>query len=274
MSLPLVVSPDFKQQHEQLLRRLPHATLLSGDDGVGLLTIARDIAGDYSLLIQPTEATKTTLGSIGIETVRSLYEQTRGRTTDRQVIIIDDADRMSEPAQNAFLKLLEEPGQGIYFVLTSHHPERLLSTIRSRTAIVRVPHSTSAQSRQLLATLGIDAQAAQQALFIADGRPAELIRLAQSPRAREALITLMRDARNLIDGDRYTAYSTALQYAQSFAQAERLLHAVKRLLEHAIARGGDSRRIDQLQGVIDTHQRLQAAANPRLQLAQFVIQYL
>ncbi len=47
-------------------------------------------------------------------------------------IIINDAHKMSVEAQNAFLKNLEEPPQGIIYILISSQPDHLLTTIKSR----------------------------------------------------------------------------------------------------------------------------------------------
>lgn len=52
-----------------------------------------------------------------------------------KVYLLFDADRMLPPAQNAFLKVLEEPPQSILFLLTCENAENLLRTIRSRVTI-------------------------------------------------------------------------------------------------------------------------------------------
>jgi len=49
-----------------------------------------------------------------------------------RVILISDAHRMNEEAQNALLKNLEEPPEGIIFILTTAYPGLLRETIRSR----------------------------------------------------------------------------------------------------------------------------------------------
>ena len=49
-----------------------------------------------------------------------------------RAIIIDEAEKMSIEAQNAFLKNLEEPPAGIIYFLITSQPEQLLSTIKSR----------------------------------------------------------------------------------------------------------------------------------------------
>jgi DNA polymerase III delta prime subunit len=54
-----------------------------------------------------------------------------------KVYIIRDADCMNMQAQNAFLKLLEEPPASARFVLCAENPEKLLPTVRSRCLLAR-----------------------------------------------------------------------------------------------------------------------------------------
>lgn len=56
--------------------------------------------------------------------------------SERKVYLIEDADCMNIPAQNAALKLLEEPPAGVYFLLCAANPALLLPTVRSRCAEV------------------------------------------------------------------------------------------------------------------------------------------
>lgn len=53
---------------------------------------------------------------------------------DRKVYIIDQADTMNSAAQNASLKLLEEPPKGVIFLLCAVNAQLLLPTVRSRCA--------------------------------------------------------------------------------------------------------------------------------------------
>lgn len=54
-----------------------------------------------------------------------------------KVYIIEEADTMNERAQNAALKLFEEPPSGVCFILCTTNPEKLLITVRSRCVLVR-----------------------------------------------------------------------------------------------------------------------------------------
>ena len=56
----------------------------------------------------------------------------------RKVYIIDEAETMNPAAQNAALKLLEEPPAGVVFLLCAVRPMQLLETVRSRCAAVKL----------------------------------------------------------------------------------------------------------------------------------------
>lgn len=61
--------------------------------------------------------------------------------------VIVDAERMTEQAQNAFLKTLEEPPPRTHIILTSEQPEQFLPTTLSR--VIRVPLMPESCTRQL-----------------------------------------------------------------------------------------------------------------------------
>lgn len=56
----------------------------------------------------------------------------------RKVYIIDGAETMNPAAQNAALKLLEEPPAAVVFLLCTVRPMQLLETVRSRCALVKL----------------------------------------------------------------------------------------------------------------------------------------
>ncbi len=56
----------------------------------------------------------------------------------RKVYILDEAETMNAAAQNAALKLLEEPPAGAVFLLCTTRPMQLLETVRSRCAAVKL----------------------------------------------------------------------------------------------------------------------------------------
>lgn len=70
----------------------------------------------------------------------------------RKVYIIEDADTMNPQAQNAFLKLLEEPPSFDAFILVAANPMLLLPTVRSRCVLIRTDseeEELSAEEKEL-----------------------------------------------------------------------------------------------------------------------------
>ncbi len=53
-----------------------------------------------------------------------------------RVVIVDDADTMNRNAQNALLKILEEPPENVLLILVAHRSGALIPTIRSRCRVI------------------------------------------------------------------------------------------------------------------------------------------
>jgi DNA polymerase-3 subunit delta' len=93
-------------------------------------------------------------GNIWIDDVRDVltsagYRPFEGR---RRVAIIDDADAMTSQAQNALLKMLEEPPSASIFILVSSMPDALLPTVLSRCPRLRFGPLTTAEVAHVLMT--------------------------------------------------------------------------------------------------------------------------
>jgi len=71
-----------------------------------------------------------------------------------RVVIIDDADTMNRNAQNALLKILEEPPKNTILILVTHRLGALIPTIRSRTRLINVKTISPVIMTELLAHKG------------------------------------------------------------------------------------------------------------------------
>lgn len=76
------------------------------------------------------------IGGIKEQIVNSMY--VRPYNSDHKIYIIDDADKMNIPAQNAILKTLEEPPEYGVIILLTRNVERLLPTIISRCIVLNM----------------------------------------------------------------------------------------------------------------------------------------
>ena len=108
--------------------------------------IARGIHGDV-LMVLPGES-----GAIKIDQAREVIDRTMYRPFEgrRRVTIIDDADAMGAPVQNALLKTLEEPPPSSIFILVTSRPDALLPTVRSRCSQIRFARLASADVAMVL----------------------------------------------------------------------------------------------------------------------------
>jgi DNA polymerase III subunit delta' len=129
--------------------------------------------------------------SIGVAEVRELV-RIAGRAPSQgrwQVVLVEDADRMTEQASNTVLKMLEEPPPRTVFLLCapSLHPDDVPVTIRSRCRVVglRTP-SADAIADVLVRRDGIDPPLAAWAAGAAGGHVGRARRLARDEGARLA----------------------------------------------------------------------------------------
>jgi DNA polymerase III subunit delta' len=104
-----------------------------------------------------------------------------------QVVLIEDADRLTEQASNALLKAVEEPPARTIFLLCapSIHPDDVAVTIRSRCRLVslRIPPADAVAG--ILQRTGVDAATASWAAAAGQGHVGRSRRLARDPAARE-----------------------------------------------------------------------------------------
>jgi len=128
--------------------------------------IARGVHADV-LVIEPGDT-----GSIKVDQVRAAIERTAYRPFEgrRRVVIVDDADAMEAPPQNALLKTLEEPPAASTFVLVTSRPDLLLPTVRSRCQRIRFgPISPGEMASVLMRDHGFEEREAHAAATAAEG---------------------------------------------------------------------------------------------------------
>ncbi len=88
----------------------------------------------------------------------------------RKIYIIDRADLMNVNAANAFLKTLEEPPEGVVFILLGRTRESVLPTIVSRCQIVPFRHIPPTEAAAIVSqNTGADAALARQAIEACSG---------------------------------------------------------------------------------------------------------
>lgn len=271
----LVLHPTTAELVDRVRTHLPASLLIEGDEGVGLMTLARELAGSQLMaVLEPTDKDGKIdhqKGSIKIEAIRDLYERTRGKHTSSQIVIVDDADTMSHGAQNAFLKLLEEPGEHIHFILTAHRPRLLLPTIHSRVQHLSALTVTAEQTATFIKQNNVvEAKKVAQLQFIAAGLPAEIVRLLASDDYFADKASAMSDARTFLQGTSFERMAVAFRYTQR-EKALQLLDSALMILRRSLSRQPEQKLVAQLDKFLAAREAIDANHHVRLQLAQLVI---
>ena len=192
-------------------------------------------------------------GAIKIEDVRDVVASAGYRPFEarRRVVIIDDADAMGVPAQNALLKTLEEPPSASVFILVSSMPDALLPTVLSRCPRLRFGLlSPSEVAEALMTSHGYSEPDARAAAAEAEGSigRALTMRSVDLVEAREAAQRLLEQTARAGDPARRIDAAKDLAGKKGTPASERdqlasCLRALSSLLRDlgVLAAGGDVR---------------------------------
>lgn len=187
--------------------------------------------------------------SIGVEEMRALVLRAASAPTGGrwQVLLVEDADRLTEAAGNALLKAVEEPPARTVFLLCtpSTHPDDISVTIRSRCRPVPLRQPPAdAVATLLVGRDGIASDLARWAAAAAQGHVGRARRLAADPAARsrrEAVLAVPRRLTGL--GACFDAASSLIAAAE--AEAVAVVSDVdvseRTALETALGAGGTGR---------------------------------
>lgn len=265
----------FTETTESLLaslkNNLPQSLLLTGEKGVALNRAVEKLTdNDESIYITP-DTSKTT-PNISVEVVRGLYSQTQSKYTKRRIIIIQQADTMSASAQAAFLKLLEEPGVNVHFMLLTHSPELLLPTIRSRIQTYTIEPLSEAETRAFIAAKDVsEPRKTTQLLYLANGHPEELEKLIEDETYFTAAAGYIKDAQILLGSQPYEKLVLAHRYKDDRVGAIKLVDSALLLAQKSLSHTADYSAVDQLKSLLSLQSALEANQNIRLAFARFVV---
>lgn len=117
----------------------------------------------------------------------------------RRAVLVREMERTADTqdaVQNALLKMLEEPGQDVVWVLECSRPEALLATIHSRCVPVRFERLEPHETLAVLAANGIDGPRAERLADLGRGSPGAALALARAggEGIQEAIAGVLRGA--------------------------------------------------------------------------------
>ncbi len=163
--------------------------------------------------------------SIGVDAMRTIVQiaSRRPGTGRWQIVVIEDADRLTEGAANALLKVVEEPPPSTVFLLCapSVDPEDIAITLRSRcrhVALVTPP--VDAIAGVLIESDGVPEQDAVWAASVSGGHVGRARRLATDEQARQRRLRALSLARDAATPSRaYAAAEELVATAEAEAKA-------------------------------------------------------
>ena len=165
---------------------LSHALLIVGPSGSGKSTLAGEIAmavncekrgdGAYPLPCGFCNTCRRIRGgnfpdvkylekqkeraTIGVEAVKDFREDMFLSATeaDKKIYIIDSAHTMTPEAQNALLKVLEEPPTSVLIMMLCSEPDRILTTVKSRAQLITMEKISNERLREYILSASEEAR--------------------------------------------------------------------------------------------------------------------
>lgn len=177
--LNIIGHENVKQKLKKIItsNSVSHAYLFSGKDGIGKKALAIEFAksvmcndstqfeycgkcevcltfeneNDFKI-IEPTK------NVIKVDEIRNFCSELFLKPTraSHKFFIIDDADCMNEQAQNALLKVLEEPPLYATIILVASNKEKLLNTIKSRVVEIQFDSLSDTEIENILKSQNIE----------------------------------------------------------------------------------------------------------------------
>ncbi len=244
--------------------RIPHAILIEGDYGTGKHTLAKYIAaaivckGENAPCKVCNECHLAEINShpditvikaedgkknISVAQIRTLRNDAfiKPHEAEKRIFIIDNADTLNEQAQNALLKVLEEPPKTVMFILIAENKASLLDTIISRCVTLTLnPPEFSVALDYLKTNTKFDASLIKEALISEKnniGRALNLLNGKASSETEEAAKEFLNLALNL---DQYSMIKITGAFQKSRVDADRFIKDLKYLIAQKIRKSPNS----------------------------------
>lgn len=179
----MLIHPQTDRHLAAFVERPSHAVLIVGPAGSGKMTMAISLAESvlaleknrlntygYAKTLSPVDDK-----AIGIDVIRELemflsLKVPIDRAINRTVII-ENSHKLTVEAQNALLKLLEEPPKGTVIILTANHSQLLLPTIRSRVQTINLTKPDKDEINTYFSDQKYQSDEIQRAYSVSGGLP-------------------------------------------------------------------------------------------------------
>ena len=201
-----IVGNESVKEHMRIAlngKKIPHGYILNGEDGMGKMSLTFNyvkmilcegdgsdgcrcrsckqiLSGNHPDVIYVSHAKPA---SIGVDDVRDGINESiliKPYQSPYKIYIVDEAEKMTQQAQNALLKTIEEPpAYGIIFLLTTN-AQSFLPTILSRCVVLNLRPLTDVQVRERLKTVCPNTTKSEVIVRLARGNIGKALRYAES----------------------------------------------------------------------------------------------
>lgn len=245
-----------KASTDAFLSSPSHGLIIIGPNGSGKSHLAKYIASKvldlelnkletypYFTVVRPSpDKNQISIGQIR-EIKLSINLKTPSNAPINKVILIEQAEVMSHEAQNALLKLLEEPNEGTALILTSAENSNLLPTINSRLQSIVIHPISLEKSKAYFKTFDKEIN---RAWHLSLGYAGLMYGLLNDKLDHELNIGLS-DAREVLSVDSYHRLLIIPQYLSDKPRLTSMLTAMSRILSashfNAINKGDNNQII-------------------------------
>ena len=195
-------------------------------------------------------------------------------SAEGRAVLLYHVERMNEESANALLKVMEEPPEGVLFLLTADSLAGVLPTIRSRCVSFAIAPVSPADCARYCTAHGVDKKTAALYSELFDGHIGTVLTAARDKARTEQVDKAMELARAAQAGDSYTAAVLLAPYEKDKAGAAALLRDLRAVAAaglqgspHAPVQGQQAQRTLRLAEA--AIQQLGAQVNPKIVLTVF-----
>ena len=237
--------------------RLPHSFLIYGEQGTGKKTLAWYLAArllcegaqkpcgsckpchnlehrQHPDVMEIPHSGKT--GGFSVESIRRVCADAYKTPNNgmRKLYLFTDADHMTVQAQNALLKLVEEPPDFTYFVFTAQSRHAFLETILSRVSAIGTSPCTDAQCTQALLSAGHTPEEAARAVSVFHGNIGRCLAYLTDPGLQETVALTKKLADSIMNRAEYALLAALTACSTDKSRLMTALELLDRQLRDAL----------------------------------------
>lgn len=284
----LVLNAYTARQLESYVEHPAHALLVTGSEGIGKGAVVRQLivrllaiepehlqSYPYFIHLEPENE-----HLISVEAIRDLqHDMTLKLPTDSglRIALIEGAQYLSAEAQNALLKLLEEPPENTFLLMTARHEHDLLPTVRSRVQVLPVKRPSPDELRTHFTKAGYPAEATNTALLMSGGLPG-LMKALLDGSEDHPLVAATGVARILLQKNTYERLLMVETLAKQRRQSLDVVFILQQMADIALrsATQGSGAALERWQRVLTAAYRAEEAlidnAQPKLVLTNLMLE--